>query len=231
MLWWNQDPPRFPQGWKEHLALSQCLVNSWMMQMKIIKTVCNGHMEATGVAHLCHRTVCCSWSTVTTIHRKGTAPISSQVNVQTQNSTSLSFHTESIHVQALKSNGDFNENSGSRGGDKDGGYIAEPTESHLQFLIRHPILPSLSSLQQMASPVSPLPPKYWLLISPLSILLSIDIIHSFTFRLFRRLSSWQVPQVTEPCPLWRLLGYCLCDSSVQCLIPSCKLFVRYWSQT
>lgn len=56
-----------------------------------------------------------------------------------------------------------------------GAYTAQPTASHLQFIIRHPGLPKFSwvpptqaipslssSKQQLASPVSLLPPKFQL---------------------------------------------------------------------
>lgn len=96
---------------------------------------------STKEAHVYNQTVCC-FPSITAVHRERTASLSSHVNAQTQNSTSLSFpHRIHSHTSVKKQQGLYRR---LWRGDEGGGHTAQPTTSHVQFLMRHSGLPSLS---------------------------------------------------------------------------------------
>lgn len=112
------------RGGKEHPE--SMLRNSWRMLMKITITICNG-TGAVGAAHLCDQTACRSSPTVSTRHLEGAASMSAHIRAQTQNSASVRF-TRRIHSHtSMREQWRQQESWAGVGGDKGGGYRAQPT--------------------------------------------------------------------------------------------------------
>lgn len=139
-----------------------------------------------------------------------------------------------------ENNRDFTEDSRGRWGD---GQTTQPTTSHLQFLTRHSGLLSPKSRQ----PDQPLPSSSTQqLVSPVS-----SPFHNPSFKCscssifchylpitypwlhnqsLQKAQLLVVPQLTEPCPPWRLFGHQFDDLNTFSDLLLLKLWVRYLSK-